>query len=106
MHTDLRHSMLWCTAYCSEGAGDAGLRSAERHLAAFIDGRMDAELVAACDPHGSGSTGALASGLASDDGGSGEEDDDVLDGYLLPPRMRRHCQPLVCCVVMPALPRG
>lgn len=72
-----------------------------RHLQAFQDARLDADLVAAC----SAGADSRQRGSSNDENDEGD-DDAVLDGYLLPPSMRRRVAPLVCCIEVPALPRG
>lgn len=106
MRTDLPHSMLWCTAYCSEAAGADGRRAAATHLEAFLSGRLDTSKLAEWRRQQRQRGKHQQLGQGADDGDSEDEDESELDEYLQPPRMQRHWQPMLTFVTLPELPRG
>lgn len=104
MRTDLPHSLLWCTIYCSETAGAAGRQRAAAHLSAFLAGELDAAVIEG--QQGSGSSSGSSNGSGGEEEADIEDEELHLDEYLQPPPMHRHWQPLLTFVTVPELPRG
>lgn len=105
MQTDLARSLLWCTVYCSEAAGEQGRQRAAAHLCAFLGAPPDTSALG--ERRSAGSVACKSDSRNESDSGSEEEAEDVrLDDYLRPPHMQRHWQPLLTFVTVPALPRG
>lgn len=87
MKVDLTKSMGWCTIYCSESVGAAGLDTADRCIKEFLSGATFC--------------------LDSKDSDSDDERDSYVDEYLRPPQTeQRHQDTQLTFIVVPELPRG